>query len=211
MEHPDSRPQHQPPPAPPPVYPSQPARRMPLFAAMLSVVPGLGNVYNGLYVRGIALFFLVNGLFALAFRIGSERDTEHQLALIIPTTIFFWLFNLFDAYRQATLINLGRTTDLGLEDQPQLPRYASGSMVLGVALAVVGLYGLLAQMGVNMSFLFDYWYVVLMAFGGTLIYQSVKAQRSAEAGADVPAYLAAPAAPAAPTESESDYAEPSSD
>lgn len=157
-----------------------PHHRSPLLAGFLSVVPGLGNVYNGLYIRGLSFFFLINGLFALAFRVGSRHNSEHVLALIIPAMIFFWFFNLFDAYRQAVLINYGGGTDLGLSERPKLAGQGSGGMMLGVALALVGLYGLLDSLfGIDLSALLDYWYVIFLAFGGWLIYQSIQNRKEA--------------------------------
>lgn len=157
-----------------------PHHRAPLLAGFLSVVPGLGNVYNGLYIRGLSFFFLINGLFVLAFQVGSRHKSEHMLALIIPTMVFFWFFNLFDAYRQAVLINYGGGTDLGLSERPKLAGQGSGGMMLGVALALVGLYGLLDSLfGIDLSLLLDYWYIVFLALGGWLIYQSLQSRREA--------------------------------
>jgi len=106
---------YNPPPVPPPFAggsaPSMPDprgyRRMPdkvpVTAALLSVVPGLGNIYNGLYARGLTFFFIEFSIIRMAA--GVKQD--ENLAILIPSIFFFWLFNLFDAHRQAVIINLG--------------------------------------------------------------------------------------------------------
>lgn len=166
----------QPPPLPPAATPQQVLnRRSPFLAGFLSFFPGLGNVYNGLYVRGLAFFFLCNGLFALSFRVSDTRNAESSLAVLMPTLIFFWFFNVFDAARQAKLINLGYGRAAGFDDMPKLEQGAPGGLILGVALAVVGFYGLLETVfDINLLFLLDFWYLIFLGFGGWMIYQGLQ-------------------------------------
>lgn len=139
--------------------------RSPVLAALLSVVPGLGNVYNGLYLRGGTLFLVTVGIFFLA-----TQEKEEGLALLIPAMLFSWLFNLFDAYRQATLINHGVSEDPALAQRRTVPAQAPGGLVLGLAVFLVGFYGLLSQFfDLDLSILIDYWYLGFMAFGGWLV------------------------------------------
>lgn len=150
-----------------------PLQKSPLLAAFLSFMPGLGNIYNGLYVRGISFFLIWGGIFALTIRTGnrSQGDSE-ALALFIPAVVFIWLFNLFDAYRQASLINHGYATDLGLEDNGRL-RKAPGGMALGVVVLLIGVYGALERIfDFDLSLILEFWYVAFIAFGAWLIYQA---------------------------------------
>lgn len=176
-------------PAPPPAY-QQPARptpatlrqsgiyKMPLLAGFLSFMPGLGNIYNGLYLRGVAFFLTFVGVLSLLVTVAEGGHGEESEAVFLGFTLaFVGLFNIFDAYRQATLINSGQTTDLGLSDQP---RMGSGGMVPGVALIVVGAYGLLQKVfDLDFSWLVEQWPFLLLAFGGFLVYQSVRQRREA--------------------------------
>ena len=93
----------------PPRLQHNPLHKTPLLAAVLSVLPGLGNVYNGIYQRGIVFFGIWVALFALTVSSNGGADT----AVLVPALVFFWFFNIFDAYRQATLINFGYATDNG--------------------------------------------------------------------------------------------------
>lgn len=151
-------------------------RRRPAFAAFLSILPGFGNVYNGLFYRGL-LTFLV--FFSLVFTAAESGDGSH-LAILVPATIFTWLFGVVDAYRQATLINYG-ITEASLGTTETSFRAPSGNLAVGVALFVIGLYGLLNQVfDIDLSVLIDYWHLLIMAFGGWMIYQSLQARRTVE-------------------------------
>lgn len=148
-------------------------RRNPALAGFLSfVLPGFGNIYNGLFQRGLAIFATAFGLFFVA----TSVDEGPVLALLIPSMIFVWLFGVFDSYRQATLINFGITQD----DLDVLPARDSGGIAAGVAFFLIGLYGLLHEVfDIDLSALLDYWYVLLMAFGGWLAFQGWRSKQQA--------------------------------
>lgn len=147
-----------------------PPAKSPLLAGFLSLVPGMGNIYNGLYARGLVFFLLVVSLFYTAVASG---DGSH-LALLIPSLIFVWLFNIFDAYRQATLINWGWE-----EDEAVYAHRNSGALAAGIALFVIGLYGFLHQFfDIDLSALLEHWYIIIMAVGGWLIYQAWREKTS---------------------------------
>lgn len=163
-------------PAPAPAAPVGTVRT-PGLAAFLSVVPGLGNIYNGLYVRGISFFLIYVSLFALTIHSG-ESGREENLALLIPSLCFFWLFNLFDAYRQATLINHHYAGGGPLDEAPVVSTLA-GSLGLGVVLVVIGLYGLLDRyFDIDFLWLFDRWPLFIIAFGAWLIFQALRQRQS---------------------------------
>ncbi|MEM8933219.1 MAG: hypothetical protein AAGE94_18670 [Acidobacteriota bacterium] len=157
-------------------------RRAPGLAAALSFfLPGFGNIYNGLFQRGLAIFATTFCIFFVAV----SGDDGPILALLVPSMLFVWLFGIFDSYRQATLINYGVTQ----EDLDVLPARDSGGMVAGIAFFLIGLYGLLHEVfGFDLSALFDYWYLILMAFGGWLAFQGWKAKQGADAAGSDDAY-----------------------
>jgi len=97
-------------------------RKNPNLAAFLSLFPGLGNVYNGLYMRGITFFLVIVSLIAIVV----ENHPLFGMAIA-----FFWLFNVIDAYRQAALINYDKMarvaslmyrSGLALGDRPTRPK-----------------------------------------------------------------------------------------
>ncbi len=152
-----------------------PQARMPFLAAFFSLFPGLGNVYNGLYLRGITFFAICVGLIGLAAQARGEEP------ILILSVIFVWLFNIFDAYRQATLINYGYAPELEPPDKPRISAWGSGGMVAGVVVFVIGLYGFLVQhFDIDLDLLTDNWTVLLMAFGIFLFVRAVRDRKQRE-------------------------------
>lgn len=145
--------------------------KVPMTASLLSVVPGLGNIYNGLYARGIAFFLIQFSLFRIA--VATERDED--LALLIPSLIFFWLFNIFDAYRQALLINLGGGDRVG----ETLRRSEAGGLLFpGLVLVGIGAIGAADRyLGFDLWHLFDHWPALILAAGVALVARAVLAKQ----------------------------------
>lgn len=161
------------PPTPLPVPKPVPAvgQKNPWIAAILSLFPGVGNVYNGLYMRGLTFFLIVMSCMVLA-------DREDAFAVVVA---FFWIFNVLDAYRQATLINYGYAQDLGLVDLPKHPRASQGGIAAGVILTLIGLVALLDQYFViDIEWLLESWPIALMAIGLWMIWSTIKSRRRAD-------------------------------
>jgi hypothetical protein len=172
-----SWPQYPETPPPPPAVPAPAAplaagqlpfeRKRPLLAGLLSGFPGMGNVYNGLYLRGLIQFLIVAGLMGLVDR--SEN------AFFVMTMIFFWAFGVLDSYRQALLINYGYAQDLGLLDQPQRPRAGQGGLIAGIVLTLLGIVATLEQyVDIDLRWLYDLWPVLLVGVGLWLLVAAVR-------------------------------------
>jgi hypothetical protein len=147
-------------PAPPPASPAAPLVKIPWLAFVLGGFPGIGHVYNGLYVRGLTFFAICASLIVLA-----NRNPLFGFVLA-----FFWIFNMLDSFRQAMLINYGYAQDLGLSDLPARPGLAQGGLAAGIVLFVIGTLALLERtFNLDLSLLFDYWPVGLMLVGGWMI------------------------------------------
>lgn len=162
---------------PPPAAPRpQLPQKSPILAGFLSFFPGLGNVYNGLYRRAVSIF--VVWVVILAIAINAD---EEFLGLVVA---FVWFFNIFDAYRQATLLNLGLTSDPDLLRE-QASDLGSWGLVPGVVLLLLGFYGLLREyLDLDLSWLVDQWPIAVMALGGWMIYQTLKQRKEAETSAE---------------------------
>lgn len=100
-----------------------PRRRSPALAALLSVVPGIGQMYAGRVARGLALFL------TLPFALALLPDPPH------PLTIFLWIFNLVDAHQAA----YERNVRLGLAD-PDPVLGSERRLFLGVGLLAAGFH-----------------------------------------------------------------------
>lgn len=142
-------------------------RKIPLLAGLLSGFPGMGNVYNGLYLRGLVQFLIVAGLMNMV---------DHGNGPFFPMTlVFFWAFSVLDAYRQAMLINYGYAQDLGLLDQPQRPRAGQGGLIAGIILTLLGIIATLEQyVDIDLRWLYDLWPVLLIGVGLWLIVAAVR-------------------------------------
>jgi hypothetical protein len=150
-------------------------QKNPGLAALLSFFPGMGNIYNGLYVRGLTFFLVILSLIGITSRGGND--------LFGFAIAFFWIFNVIDAYRQATLINYGYAQDLGLVDLPRHPRASQGGVAAGVLLFFIGLFALLERyFDIRLDWLFDLWPFGLVVLGGWMIWASLRERRRAQAG-----------------------------
>ena len=141
-------------------YRRRPDYKNPILAGLLSGFPGLGNLYNGLYLRGVTFFLIVLSLIRLT--------DEHGLFGF--ALAFFWLFNMIDAYRQATLINWGVAQDLGLKDAPARPAGAQAGLAAGFILFAIGLIALLERyVAIDIDWVFELWPVALMLIGAWIV------------------------------------------
>ncbi len=166
-----------PPPPEPPLEPDSaaseapqpiPMRKRPLFAGFLSLFPGAGNIYNGLYLRGVTFFILA----ATAIHMTANRGELWGFVVA-----FIWIFNVLDAWRQANLINYGVTTDLGLTDQPRPTAYGYGGSIAGGALLLVGLLAALeSYFGIDIDWILNLWPLFLMALGAWFLFSSLRAK-----------------------------------
>ena len=136
--------------------------KSPVAAALLSLVPfGLGHLYLGQYSRAIAVF--------AGFWIPI-------LILGVPLLgVFFYFFGIFDAFRQAQLINLAAG------EGHELPAGAfQGGLAAGVFLIVLGGV-LLCRQWIDFYLVREFlqaWYpAILVLIGVYFIYGAVKENR----------------------------------
>lgn len=157
--------------APPPPPPDAAATPSPEPAAgqitarhvvtvILALLPGLGHLYNGLYMRGIKFFLAALAAVYLATEVG----------LAGMAVAFVWLFNMIDAYRQATLIERGHVPDLGVHDEAKVMPAGRSGLFWGVGFFVVGFLLLLDHtFGYDMDRVWEFWPVGLLAIGAWLM------------------------------------------
>ena len=145
------------------------------LSGFLALFPGMGNVYNGLYMRGGIFFTIIASLLALA-------TSDHRDHPVLGFTVAFaWLFNIIDSIRQAQLINIGAAQDLGLEDLPKAPKAGQGGLLAGVLMLVIGITASLEiYFGVDLSWMIRFWPVGLILFGSILIAVWFKGQKKEE-------------------------------
>ncbi len=176
-------------PPPPPAYSNDPAtvrsmppaafqdprRKTPFLASLLSVMPGLGQVYVGYYQRGFVHALVVATLVAILA--GAADQHSEALWPFIPLMAiflgFFWLYNIVDAGRRAALYNqaLAGGSEIEMPKDFQ-PLNIGGSIFGGLCIATVGFILLLnTRFGVSLDWVAQWWPAALMIFGGYLVYK----------------------------------------
>lgn len=130
-----------------------------VVTVILALLPGLGHLYNGLYMRGIKFFLAALAVVYLATEVG----------LAGMAVAFVWLFNIIDAYRQATLIERGHVPDLGVHDEATVAPEGRSGLLWGMGFFVVGFLLLLDHtFGYDMDRVWEFWPVGLLAIGAWL-------------------------------------------
>lgn len=183
-------PHHEAPPAPsqapasPQPYPatSDPRRKSPFLACLLSAMPGLGQVYVGYYQRGFVHALVVATIIALL--------AAEALGPLIPLGSiflgFFWLYNIVDAGRRASLYNqaLAGVSDVELPEDFKAPGFR-GSIAGGLAIAATGFVLLLhTRFDVSLEWLEEWWPAALVFFGAYLVWKAWAERPRTEAGGE---------------------------
>ena len=144
------------------------------LAIVLSLFPGLGQVYNGQPAKAFVFFSAWVGSIY-----GASEISPFPFAFLIP---FVYFYNLIDAYRGANAVNAralgGLPTPEG--DDLESPIWGGGLLVLGLLL-------LLNNLGwLHLASLARYWPVALIVAGAASLYGSVQRRRGEGAGRPAP-------------------------
>lgn len=154
-------------------YREDPRMKSPALATLMSLMPGLGQIYIGYYGQGFLNIVVVASIITILSR--GETPLTPFFALLLA---FFWLYNVVDAFRRATLYNhalqgLGPTelSDFSIAEN-------RGSLFWGVLLIIVGGVALShTAFGYSLAWLDRWWPGVLVLIGLYLIYKSIETRR----------------------------------
>lgn len=166
-------PQQAAPPQQPAARIDDPRRKSPPLACILSVMPGLGQIYVGYYQRGFIHAFVVAGMF---FVLNVVSDTSPLFPPVMVFLFFFWFYNIIDAGRRASLYNqllVGRET-VELPDDIRMPGIR-GSVFGGLLLIIAG--GIILShtaYDLSLAWLEDWWPVGLFLIGGYLVVKGIQ-------------------------------------
>jgi TM2 domain-containing membrane protein YozV len=163
------------PPLPPPVVTTAaetrpPQVKAPMLALVLSVFPGLGQLYNEQPAKAVTFFFAFVGSIY-----GAAEISPLPFAFLIP---FVWAYNLIDAWNSAQDINRRayRGEILRRDSALESPGWGAGLLVLGLALLLNNLGWLrLAAIG-------RYWPLALVVVGAVFLIRALRAQKTPPAG-----------------------------
>jgi hypothetical protein len=150
--------------------PFDPRRKSPFLAAMLSVIPGVGQLYIGYYMRG----FATAASFLTAMATGAAINGVLSPVLVL-CGVFIWVFNLIDAGRMAALYNHAAVGS-GVLEKPEDFRFpkVGGPILGGVALLLFGGIALSnTAFGYSLEWLEDWWPAFPLALGIYLFVRGV--------------------------------------
>ena len=146
------------------------APRSPVLALVLSLFPGIGQIYNGQPAKALVFFF------AWAGSIYLTAESNPFFAFLIAFTYFY---NLVDAWRSASAINARHAGGQAVAEDDTTESPAWGAALIGV-----GALLLLNNLGwLRLAALQQYWPLVLIAAGAVFLYGSVqRAKRDGDGG-----------------------------
>lgn len=149
------------------VRPAGPGPKAPGLAVVLSLFPGLGQVYNGQPAKAFVFFFAWVGSIY-----GAAEISPLPFAFLIP---FTYLYNLVDAYRSAALINLKAAGGAAPEERTdESPAWGWSLVVLGAVLLANNLGWL------HLAAVARYWPLLLIVVGGAFVYTSIQKRKTGE-------------------------------
>jgi hypothetical protein len=152
-------------------------------AALLSLAPGLGQVYVGYYLQGFLHIAVVLSLITL----GVTEVLGPATPAVGFFVAFFWLYNIVDAGRRAAFYNQAIQGESDLPLPGSLPTAGSGGSVLfGLGLLVVGAVLLSnTAFGLSLQWVEAWWPLAPMAIGAYLLGRSLleRANRSSDESA----------------------------
>ena len=183
----DSPPSFPPPSAPAPgvsraVWPqpvpglTDPRRKSPPLACILSLMPGLGQVYVGYYTRGFVHAIVVASLITV-LNLKSSVEMEPLFAMFLA---FFWLYNVIDAGRRAALYNFSLVGMAQIELPEDFTASGIGGSILGGAvLVVIGAIVMSHTLfGASLDWVAEWWPVAPIALGLYLIGKAIADRRA---------------------------------
>jgi uncharacterized membrane protein len=160
-----------------PGYPEDPRYKSPALATVLSLIPGLGQVYVGYYRQGFINIIVVGTLISLIAP--GPRVTWPLTPLLAFLLVFYWLYNLVDAARRASFYNQ-TLSGIAVTELPQEFRLPEqhGSLAVGVLLILAGL--VIAShtiYGYSLQWLARWWPLALILVGAYLVFQAVRERK----------------------------------
>ena len=151
-----------------------PRKKSVMLAMLLSVMPGLGQVYVGYYNLAFRNILVICGLIAI-LATGDMDDLEPVVGLFVA---FYWLHNIVDAGRRASFYNqaLAGLRPMDLPEDIKMPQ-PLGSLVGGVVLIAVGSMLFAHTMfRVPLDWLAQWWPLGVVGAGAWLIYADWRAK-----------------------------------
>ncbi len=147
--------------------------KSPALATLMSIMPGLGQIYIGYYQQGFMNIVIIATIISVLASIGEHSAITPFLGLFLA---FYWLYNMVDAARKATFYNQA-LAGLGPLQVPEGDQLLGerGSLVGGVLMVVIGLIALAhTRFGMSLEWIDRWWPMALVLMGAYLLLQSMR-------------------------------------
>ena len=156
-----------------------PRRKSPVLALVLSLMPGVGQIYVGYYQQGFTNAIVAASIITL---LSTEMipGAEPLFGIFLG---FFWLYNIVDAWRRATFYN-NALAGIGPATLPEEFAVTSGRGTLagGIALVIVGAIALSHTLfGVPLEWLDKWWPLAVIGVGAWLAYPAIAGKKKTDA------------------------------
>lgn len=153
-------------PAPPPSVAAPGAS--PGLAFLLGLIPGVGAIYNGQYVKGLIHVVILGLLISIVSSDAAAGGMEPLFGMLIGVWVFYMAF---EAYHTAKKRQLGQNVD-EFSSLVSLRGQSSTFPVAPAVLIAVGLLFLLNNMDIlRFSQIIRYWPIALIALGVYMLYE----------------------------------------
>jgi hypothetical protein len=150
-----------------------PAHTSPGLAFLLGLIPGVGAIYNGQYVKGLVHAVIIGLLLSLA---NATEESAGQ-PLIVMVLIGFWAYMAFEAFHTAKK----RQAGVPVDEWSSLiapNRYMTRAPIGPVLLIVLGILFLLDTLHlIAFRELARFWPVILILAGGVMLYNRLASAR----------------------------------
>lgn len=143
-----------------------PRRYKPLVAAMLAVVPGFGQVYNGQLKRGV--------VFAALLLFSIYKASSVFGGIWPEVTMFIWVFSAFDAYNGAVRLNAGERLRDEILGEFRAQDGAQVRLLWGMVLIALGLMFLMENILPQWLSFEKTWPMLAIAVGAWLVYSCLR-------------------------------------
>jgi len=148
----------------------------PGVAFVLGLIPGVGAIYNGQYIKGIAHMFILGMLFVIV-----DNDTGGLTPLLSVMIPGFWAYMAFEAYHTAKKRLQGGPVD---EFSSLIPGQSPSRFpVAAVVLIVLGVVFLLNNLEIlEVRRMVRFWPVMMIGLGVYLLYVRLAGDSEAKRG-----------------------------